>query len=76
MQVDVTHLYNKYKGVLLVAVAQDGNKNILPITFAIVEGETVDAWHFFLDNLCRYVVNRDRVGIISDCHESINAAIR
>ncbi|XP_027367983.1 uncharacterized protein LOC113873840 [Abrus precatorius] len=43
VQVDVTHLYGKYKEVLLVAVAQDGNQNILPIVFAIVEGETTDA---------------------------------
>ncbi|XP_025638556.1 uncharacterized protein [Arachis hypogaea] len=43
VQVDGTHLYGKYKGALLVAVAQDGNKNIMPIAFAIVEGETADA---------------------------------
>ena len=43
VQVDGTHLYGKYRDILLVAVAQDGNQNILPIAFAIVEGETVDA---------------------------------
>ncbi|QHO04778.1 uncharacterized protein DS421_13g443080 [Arachis hypogaea] len=48
VHVDVTHLYGKYKGCLLVAVSQDGNNNIVPIAFAIVEGETFDAWHFFL----------------------------
>ncbi|XP_029151648.1 uncharacterized protein [Arachis hypogaea] len=37
VQVDGTHLYGKYKGALLVAVAQDGNQNIVPIAFAIVE---------------------------------------
>ncbi|RYR31336.1 hypothetical protein Ahy_B01g056140 [Arachis hypogaea] len=31
VQVDVTHLYEKYKGCLLVAVSQDGNNNIVPI---------------------------------------------
>ncbi|XP_015945247.1 uncharacterized protein LOC107470364 [Arachis duranensis] len=30
-EVDGTHLYGKYKGPLLVAVAQDGNQNIVPI---------------------------------------------
>ncbi|XP_025625404.1 uncharacterized protein [Arachis hypogaea] len=45
VQVDGTHLYGKYKGCLLVAVSQDGNNNIMPIAFAIVEGETSDAWH-------------------------------
>ncbi|XP_072059984.1 uncharacterized protein [Arachis hypogaea] len=51
VQVDGTHLYGKYKGCLLVAVSQDGNNNIVPIAFAIVEGETSDPWHFFLSNL-------------------------
>ncbi|XP_057740334.1 uncharacterized protein LOC130957497 [Arachis stenosperma] len=40
VQVDGTHLYGKYKGTLLVAVAQDGNQNIVPIAFALVED-----WH-------------------------------
>ncbi|XP_052111504.1 uncharacterized protein LOC107468974 [Arachis duranensis] len=75
VQVDGTHLYGKYKGCLLVAVSQDGNNNIVPIAFAIVEGETSDAWHFFLSNLHQHVVTRDGVGLISDRHESINAAV-
>ncbi|XP_057740193.1 uncharacterized protein LOC130957345 [Arachis stenosperma] len=75
VQVDGTHLYGKYKGCLLVAVSQDGNNNIVPIAFAIVEGETSDAWHFFLSNLRQHVVTRDGIGLISDRHESINAAV-
>ncbi|XP_057755689.1 uncharacterized protein LOC130974863 [Arachis stenosperma] len=75
VQVDGTHLYGRYKGCLLVAVSQDGNNNIVPIAFAIVEGETSDAWHFFLSNLRQHVVTRDGVGLISDRHESINAAV-
>ncbi|RYQ98731.1 hypothetical protein Ahy_B07g086492 [Arachis hypogaea] len=43
VQVDGTHLYKKYKGTLLVAVAQDRNQNIVPIAFVLVEGETADA---------------------------------
>ncbi|XP_072066663.1 uncharacterized protein [Arachis hypogaea] len=73
--VDGTHLYGKYKGCLLVAVSQDGNNNIVPIAFAIVEGETSDAWHFFFSNLRQHVVTWDGVGLISDRHESINAAV-
>ncbi|XP_057759722.1 uncharacterized protein LOC130980099 isoform X2 [Arachis stenosperma] len=75
VQVDGTHLYGKYKGVFLVAVAQDGNQNIVPIAFAIVEGLTTDTWYFFFSNLRRRVVRRDGVGIISDRHESIRTAI-
>ncbi|XP_057739739.1 uncharacterized protein LOC130956766 [Arachis stenosperma] len=56
-------------------LVQDGNQNTVPIAFAIVEGETADAWEFFLTNLRRYVVTIDGVGIISDRHTSIDAAI-
>ncbi|XP_025662094.1 uncharacterized protein [Arachis hypogaea] len=75
VQVDGTHLYEKYKGCLLVAVSQDGNNNIVPIAFTIVEGETSEAWHFFLSNLRQHVVTRDGVGLISDRHDSIRAPI-
>ncbi|RYR15186.1 hypothetical protein Ahy_B04g071911 [Arachis hypogaea] len=75
VQVDGTHLYEKYKGALLVAVSQDGNGNIVPLAFAVVEGETSDAWHFFLTHLRTHVVTRDGVGLISDCHDSITSTI-
>ncbi|QHO43396.1 Putative mutator sub-class protein [Arachis hypogaea] len=75
VQVDGTHLYRKYKDCLLVAVSQDGNNNIMPIAFAIVEGETSDAWYFFFSNLRQHVVTRDGVRLISDRHDSIRSAI-
>jgi len=55
VQFDGTFFYGKYRGTLLVAAAQDGRNNKLPIAFAIVEGETAEAWFFFLRNLQRYV---------------------
>ncbi|XP_057734055.1 uncharacterized protein LOC130949318 [Arachis stenosperma] len=64
-----------YQGDDLVYDIRDGNNNIVPIAFAIVEGETSDVWHFFLSNLRQHVVTRDGVGLISDRHESINAAV-
>ncbi|XP_052113839.1 uncharacterized protein LOC127744968 [Arachis duranensis] len=64
-----------YQGDEEVTDIRDGNNNIVPIAFAIVEGETSDACHFFLSNLRQHVVTRDGVGLISDRHESINAAV-
>ncbi|XP_057747747.1 uncharacterized protein LOC130966944 [Arachis stenosperma] len=65
-----------YQGDDLVGDIRDGNNNIVPIAFAIVEGETSEAWHFFLSNLRQHVVTRDGVSLISDRHESINAAVK
>ncbi|XP_050897043.1 uncharacterized protein LOC127103845 [Lathyrus oleraceus] len=36
-KVDGTWLYGKYRGTMLMAVAQDGNENIFSIAFALVE---------------------------------------
>ncbi|XP_058774340.1 uncharacterized protein LOC131648590 [Vicia villosa] len=74
VQVDGTWLYGKYKGTLLLAVAQDGNRNIFPIAFALVEGETGDAWSFFLRNLRMHVTPQPNICLISDRHVSIKSA--
>ncbi|XP_027337546.1 uncharacterized protein LOC113851276 [Abrus precatorius] len=74
VQVDGTFLYGKYKGTLLVAVAQDGRNNLIPIAFAVVEGETSDAWFFFLRNLRRYVTPQEGLCLISDRHETMRSA--
>ncbi|CAK8574982.1 unnamed protein product [Lathyrus sativus] len=74
LQIDGTWLYGKYKGTLLIAVAQDGNSNIFPVAFALVEGETAEAWGFFLRNLRRHVAPQPDLCLISDRHASIESA--
>ena len=67
VQVDGTFLYGKYRHTLLIATGQDGNKNIVPLAFDIVEGETEEAWAWFLWILRRDVVKeRNGVCLISD----------
>ncbi|XP_057720462.1 uncharacterized protein LOC130934963 [Arachis stenosperma] len=72
ISIDGTYLYGKYSGTLLMAIAQDGNANILPIIFAIVEGETKEAWSFFLSYLREHVTPQPEVLVISDRHKSID----
>ncbi|XP_025648824.1 uncharacterized protein [Arachis hypogaea] len=55
VSIDETHLYGKYGGTLLVAIAQDGNSNILPVAFALVEGENAESWSFFMSHLRQHV---------------------
>ncbi|XP_058734116.1 uncharacterized protein LOC131605824 [Vicia villosa] len=74
LQVDGTWLYGKYKGTLLMAVAQDGNSNIFLVAFALVEGETADGWGFFLKNFRMHVAPHPGLCLISDRHASIESA--
>ncbi|XP_016206438.1 uncharacterized protein LOC107646797 [Arachis ipaensis] len=70
-----THLYGKYGGTLLVAIAQDGNSNNLSVAFALVEGENAKSWSFFLSHLCQHITLQPGIPVISDQHNSIKAAL-
>ncbi|XP_012453306.1 uncharacterized protein LOC105775331 [Gossypium raimondii] len=52
--------------ILLIAVAQDGNKKVLPIAFAIVESENFESWAYFIQNLRRHVPRQNNICIIFD----------
>lgn len=76
IQVDGTHLYGKYRHKLLIATTQDGDRHPLPLAFAIVEGETKDAWSWFLGCIRTHVTQQQGLCLISDRHASILEAVR
>ena len=43
LSIDCTHLYGKYKGILLISMGFDGNNQLFPLAFAITEGENIDS---------------------------------
>ncbi|KAL0691609.1 hypothetical protein Bca4012_091288 [Brassica carinata] len=53
--VDGTHLSGKYGGVMLVAAAQDGNFQIFPLAFGIVDAEDEPSWEWFFTKLASCV---------------------
>ncbi|KAH1193484.1 hypothetical protein GmHk_19G054523 [Glycine max] len=75
IQVDGTHLYGKYRGTLLMATSQDGNGGALPLAFAVVEGETLTAWSWFLAHLREHVTDKNGICLISDRHASIKSVV-
>ncbi|XP_016199348.1 uncharacterized protein LOC107640335 [Arachis ipaensis] len=54
---------------------QDGNSNILPVAFALVEGENAESWTFFLSNLRQHVTPQPGLLVISDRHNGIKSAL-
>ncbi|XP_025982663.2 uncharacterized protein [Glycine max] len=75
IQVDGTFMYGKYRSTLLIATTQDGNSHVLPLAFAVVKGETLTAWSWFLAHLREHVTYKDGICLISDRHASIKAAV-
>ncbi|KAF7833315.1 uncharacterized protein G2W53_015648 [Senna tora] len=73
LQVDGTFLYGKFS--LLIAMGQDGNRNIVPVAFALVEGETEFAWLWFLWRLREHVAKDCEVCLFSDRGTGLLAAL-
>ncbi|AAD12675.1 Similar to gi/3047071 F7N22.10 maize transposon MuDR homolog from Arabidopsis thaliana BAC gb/AF058825 [Arabidopsis thaliana] len=69
--VDGTQLVGPYKGCLLIVCAQDGNFQIFPIAFGVVDGETDASWAWFFEKLAEIVQDSDDLLIVSDRHSSI-----
>ncbi|XP_075665165.1 uncharacterized protein LOC142634789 [Castanea sativa] len=74
--IDATHLYGKYKGKLMIAMATDTNNKIYPLAFAVVKSESVETWGWFLACIRRYVIDRRHLCVISDRHPGIQAIFR
>lgn len=47
--VDGAHLKGPYSGILLTAVGKDGNNNLYPVAWAVVETENSETWTWFLE---------------------------
>lgn len=71
ISVDGTHLTRKYKGVLLVATAQDGNHHQYPIAWAVVDSETEASWTWFFEKLHELIPDDDDMVFIYDRHKGI-----
>ncbi|KAL0435106.1 UNVERIFIED_CONTAM: hypothetical protein Sradi_0218500 [Sesamum radiatum] len=74
--VDGTHLYTRYKHKMLIAATMDGNQQVLPLAFAIVDDESYASWKWFLQQLSRHVIRGRRVVcLIFDRHAGIIKAV-
>ena len=74
INIDGTHLYGKYQGKLLVAMATDTNNNVFPLAFAIVDCESGSSCRWFLQCLrdtIGHVIPDKGICIISDDHVKV-----
>ena len=76
INIDATHLYGKYKGKLMIAMATDANNKIYPLAFAVVKRERIETWGWFLACIRRYVIDRSKLCVISDRHPRIQVVFR
>ncbi|XP_020245215.1 uncharacterized protein LOC109823346 [Asparagus officinalis] len=84
LSIDGAHLYDKYKGVLLVATDVDANGGLFPLAFAVVEVEDTSSWKWYFELIYKWIPSvrvprlitfiSDRMkGIIRALHEGFGA---
>ena len=64
--IDEIFLKGPYKGVLLVATAQDGNSKCYLIAWGIVDSENYDSWTWFLTRTKEVIGDTDNLLFVLD----------
>lgn len=72
---DSTPLNSKYQGVLLAAIAVDGDDAIFPVAFAVVDAETEDNWHWFLTELKSALSTSQQITFVADCQNGLKKSL-
>jgi transposase-like protein len=76
LSVDGTFLAGKFKGTMLTAIGADGEGQLLPLAFAIVEKEDKRNWEWFMRLVRTILIGPQReVCIVSDRHIGIMNAM-
>nr|GEX75449.1 transposase, MuDR, MULE transposase domain protein [Tanacetum cinerariifolium] len=71
LMIDAAHLKGLYKGTNLVAVAMDGNNQIVPVAFGICKGETGPCWTWWMSVLRECIGDNLNLLCVSDRHAAI-----
>ncbi|XP_042467183.1 uncharacterized protein LOC122050334 [Zingiber officinale] len=78
---DGTHIKNKYKGCILVAVAKDANDDLFTLAYLVVDAENDDNWGWFCFQLKSALLSHRFIGFheftfFYDRHPGIIKAIQ
>ncbi|XP_077240353.1 putative protein FAR1-RELATED SEQUENCE 10 [Tasmannia lanceolata] len=73
--VDGTHLRRKYLGILLIAIDVDGNNDLYPLAFEVVETENEDSWEWFLKLLKRHILQK-QMNVFTICSDRQNGLLQ
>ncbi|XP_042476936.1 uncharacterized protein LOC122058349 isoform X2 [Macadamia integrifolia] len=72
---DSMPLNAKYQGTLLAATAMDGDDGVFPVAFAVVDIETDDNWHWFLQELKSAVSTSRSITFVADRQKGLSESL-
>ncbi|KAK9065818.1 hypothetical protein SSX86_015219 [Deinandra increscens subsp. villosa] len=74
--VDGAHLKGEFKGTMFLAVAMDGNNQILPLAYGIGKTESGESWTWFLSKLKECIGSQEPLSVVSDRAASISLGVQ
>ncbi|KAF8394742.1 hypothetical protein HHK36_020959 [Tetracentron sinense] len=72
---DTMTLQSRYQGELLTATAVDGNDNVFPVAFAIVDVVSDDNWHWFLVELKSLLSTSQSITFVAEKQKGISESL-
>ncbi|KAL7228252.1 hypothetical protein ACSBR2_007039 [Camellia fascicularis] len=75
LKLDGIFLKRRHKGCLLAAMTKDGNQDLYPLCFAIVNSESYDNWHWFLSKLFVILTLGRDIAFVTNRHEGLLKAL-
>ncbi|KAJ9540662.1 hypothetical protein OSB04_027168 [Centaurea solstitialis] len=73
--IDGAHLKGRYSGTMFLAVAMDGNNQVVPIAIGVAKSESGEHWTWFLTMLRECIGEMEGLVFMSDRASSIHLAI-
>nr|XP_043640069.1 uncharacterized protein LOC122611159 [Erigeron canadensis] len=73
---EAASLKSRYGEILLTATAIDGNDGFFTISFAIVDVEDDDSWHWFLEQLKASILNSRPITFVIDRDKNLKNSVR
>lgn len=69
-------LNSKYQGILLAATAADAEDGVFPVAFAVVDAETDDNWHWFLQELKASLSTSEKITFVADFEKGLKESLQ
>ncbi|XP_020094138.1 uncharacterized protein LOC109714112 [Ananas comosus] len=72
---DGAHLKGKFKGIIVSAIALDGNNSVFPVAYGVVESENAESWEWFLVALKEAIGCPNGLVLSSDRQKGLDKAL-